>query len=259
MPANKKRQRWNTPNTTAVEHDEDKQLAKAIELSKAEARAEGAYSESLEKAIVLSKQDAAEVEALSLAMQASLESEQERIIALGLGVQATANLAKASLGQGKTEPSNTTSTTYQNYLQNRAIPSVQTFKVVRGSDVRRLRVQWSSVVLDAEFLASLRIAVENGFGLLPETEYNLKYEDDDGDLCTLVEGTILDFRELSRHSPKKLILEIAAESSNHGGRSKDDDLSVENGLSIATSLASPRAESIEDDYEAAWDIVELDS
>jgi len=218
----------------------------------------------LKNVIGLSKQEVEEAQALRIALQASLELEQERIAALGLGLKATANLVRTSVSQQETKAKDDTNATWQDCLNERDTPSVNTLKVVRGCDVRRLRAQWSSDALVGEILSCLTTTVEKGFGLSMETDYVLKYHDDEGDLCTLVEETILDFFHISRQSSMKLILNVetsasSSDSSKHCGCSENDVSLLEEGFSIATPPESPRShlsETIELDYEASWDIIE---
>merc|ERR1712070_986539 len=87
-------------------------------------------------------------------------------------------------------------------------------KVTHGHDTRRLKVCWPSCALAGEVLPSIRAAIEEGFGLRGTSEgppgFFLKYRDDEGDLCTLVEETLADFLEMALHGNSfKLILEMA--------------------------------------------------
>merc|ERR1711865_709353 len=148
-------------------------------------------------------------------------------------------------------------------------------------------------------------AIEEGFGLPPSSAeaptFFLKYFDNEGDLCTLVEHTLIDFLGTSvQGSSLKIVLlkdweqkphtatmdfqgfeeigcscnlqdmlDIEGTAWDHAGlqdvrNTENMQLSSLADFSIATPPSTPRggsptscSESIEDDYDSAWALVEL--
>jgi len=70
-------------------------------------------------------------------------------------------------------------------------------KVSRGTDVHRLRISWCKDANAGEIYGRIRIAVQEVFG----SDLILKYEDEDGDLCTLARATIMDYLSLGMDQP----------------------------------------------------------
>jgi hypothetical protein len=93
-------------------------------------------------------------------------------------------------------------------------------KVTMGGDTRRFRARWRNGDSITEKLAAIQAAVREGFATNGNAELTfgdshastairatLKYADEDGDLCTLVETTLADFLVLSRDMTVRLFVE----------------------------------------------------
>lgn len=261
---------------------------------------DSAFAQALEASRATAAAEAEEVEALRLAMEASLAESKQKNLGLGLKPAANAYLEKAMelaaqctsdwcsshmeerridpmpddkrnatfseicdvhSGQGLTEYQLT-----EHWNQDIApvaatdVPASRIIKATFGQDTRRLRAEWTSGA-PADVLAVLQSTIEEGFGLpkgfATPPAYFLKYHDDEGDLCTLVNGTLGDFLDLSlRGGPLKVVLEKHLQTKSIEGME---------GFSIGTPPASPRdnvseicSQSIEDDYESSWSLVEAE-
>jgi len=147
---------------------------------------------------------------------------------------------------------------------------VHILKVTFRRDKRRLRACWSCNDSTEEVFASIMKAVEEGFHLKMcssnRLSYVLKYCDEDGDMCTLVERTVGDFLgTIERQSTLQLTLQEELGSLDVN-RSEQKSSCESNGLlkiSIATPPASPKlayeqpaiAGTIEDDFDSGWSLV----
>lgn len=80
-----------------------------------------------------------------------------------------------------------------------------TLKATFGQDTRRLAVMWPTDACTGTALEEIDKAVRHGFGpTLEGSSFVLKYKDNDGDLCTLVEATFKDFLSFAQDSVLKL-------------------------------------------------------
>lgn len=72
---------------------------------------------------------------------------------------------------------------------------MQTLKVEFEGDLRRLRLKLPKDVSEGEKLQTIQEAIRHGFSWSEEENagVTLKYKDEEGDLCTLVEATVEDF------------------------------------------------------------------
>jgi len=279
MPAAKKKStapRRSISNVTSVCRDEDEQLAKAIRASRAAAQEEEADRASLKYALEQSQKEREEAETLMLAMQASLLTEQQRLAAIGLGLQSTTQLVDNMLspfGRGPGSAGCTTSV-LKHCGQTVLSQSNHLLKVTFGGDVRRLHVQWCSNARVGEVFASLQRAIESGFGCTIDQAHVLKYYDSEGDFCTLVEDTVLDFLDISaeRNSLRLFVdvpigprcLSDEMTGAEHAKTiltisSNEQSKEAAESFLIATPPLSPRmhmTETSDNDYEALWAIVD---
>merc|ERR1712032_308730 len=120
-----------------------------------------------------------------------------------------------------------------------------TMKVSVGADTRRLRVRLSLVEGPDKAYAAILGAVRNGF-TFHSAKFDLKYRDEDGDLCTLAPATLEDCFSLFRGGPMRLVVEWTEPHRSSAGVSN---------FSIASLPGSPRCASMEE-YDDPWDIVE---
>lgn len=85
--------------------------------------------------------------------------------------------------------------------------SDQTDYVLKASldnDVRRFRLSWASTATPEEIATAIHAAVGKIFDL-PMANHYLKYEDEDGDLCTLVKETVADYLSSCKGSVLKKV------------------------------------------------------
>lgn len=82
--------------------------------------------------------------------------------------------------------------------------SEYTLKASLGTDVRRFRVSWCSAASAQEIASAIQASVDRTFDL-EMTEHCLKYEDEDGDLCTLVAATVQDYLSSGQGSALKKV------------------------------------------------------
>lgn len=320
---------------SAASHlDEDDQLAKAILASKASSMQNGTYKDALACALNLSeleaKQEAEEAEILRLAVAASLADAREKDLALGLHMASSRQAAHCpsqshehtSFSAPHLDPAAPrgicalhvpSSESIAPCPLSRAIVEAlatdatlsRILKVTYEQDTRRLYTQWSSGAQASNILTCIEGTIEESFGLPLDSAappvYFLKYLDDEGDLCTLVEHTLTDFLGTSiQGSSLKIFLQ-----KGHVQRPQKIDfpgfeetpwscdvekmqgievtgwdrecwqdiqnvekmeLSALADFSIATRPSTPRGDSptscsgsIEDDYDSAWAIIELEN
>lgn len=308
--------------------DEEAQLAQAILASKACVMQTDTYEASLARALELSQaeaaQEAEDTEALRLAMSASLAEAEEKCLALGLK---TAPRLGASRFHGIAHEVTVTAATssHSAVVEEEAVAETtllagtavsRILKVTYGQDMRRLHVQWPSAAQSRDILGVIQNVIEDCFGLPSGSAappvYFLKYRDDEGDLCTLVEQTLRDFLDMSIQCAswkiyvetnqdqrlRKTELELPEEvdgcsctdqdphgcswvhddqgkqleslqedlfsSEDQSVRKKESASLVD--FSIATPPSTPRCDSptscsdtIEDDYDSMWALVETDT
>lgn len=270
--------------------NEDLQLAEAIRASRACSMQNGSYNASLTWALEESRATAAaqaeEAEALRFALEASVVASQQKILGLGLkaatnarseviaeAIASTSLVANASASHGSgavgtrcsemlveavAEPISVSDmhTIQIAGIAEPAAPSCHILKVTYKHDTRRLRAQWPTGAQPPDVLKSIQSSVEEGFALpfgsVVPPAFFLKYVDNEGDLCTLVKGTLLDFLDVALQGGSlKILLEVGLQTTSLTGLED---------FSIATPPATPRGEStIEDDYDSMWSLVEVDS
>jgi hypothetical protein len=192
--------------------DEEALLAQAILASKACAMQTDTYQASLARALELSQaeaaQEAEDAEALRLAMLASLAEAEEKC--LGLGLKTAPRLGTSRFHGTTHEVPATDATSSHSAVVAEALTETtllagtalsRILKVAFGQDMRRLHVQWPSAAQPRDILRVVQSAIEECFGLPSGSAappvYFLKYRDDEGDLCTLVEQTLMDFLDMS--------------------------------------------------------------
>eukprot|EP00441_Pelagodinium_beii_P016429 CAMPEP_0197662154 /NCGR_PEP_ID=MMETSP1338-20131121/52296_1 /TAXON_ID=43686 ORGANISM="Pelagodinium beii, Strain RCC1491" /NCGR_SAMPLE_ID=MMETSP1338 /ASSEMBLY_ACC=CAM_ASM_000754 /LENGTH=249 /DNA_ID=CAMNT_0043239873 /DNA_START=35 /DNA_END=780 /DNA_ORIENTATION=+ len=91
--------------------------------------------------------------------------------------------------------------------------SGRTLKVTHGEDTRRLQLEIPEGANCQEALEAIRAAVRTCFNLQDRcAKMTLKYTDEEGDSCTLMEGTVEDFALVSSEGLLRLNLELPAES-----------------------------------------------
>jgi len=280
-----------------VTADEERQLKDAIQASRGDAYQKKSYDAALAQAMEASRATAAseaeESEALRIAIEASLVDSRQKNLGLGLNPAATNRFeevmelaAQCTLACCPSQPGgHHESVTFLRVNDSESHPaarhgeaapdatpwkddlpmpddsidathaSQRIIKATFGQDTRRFRVYFASRAPE-EVLAVLHSTIEVGFGL-PEgfatpPAYLLKYRDDEGDLCTLVSSTMGDFLELAcGEGPLRIEVMKASEGLE--------------GFSIGTPPVSPRgncsescSQSIEDDYETSWSLVEAE-
>jgi len=277
MPAGKKKSaalRCSAPQVTSVCREEEEQLAKAIQASKAAAQEEKANRASLNYALEKSQNEHEEADSLRRAMQASLLSEQERLFAIGLGLQSTThlvNITSSSPGKGS-EIAGLTACVTDFCEQTKHL-----LKVSFRSDLHRVHVQWRSNAPVGDVFASLRSAVEGAFGFTTDPAYVLKYYDNDGEFCTLVEDTTLDFLDIfAERSSLRIFVDalIAPQDLGGGVRAEhaktilavggtDQSMDARESFLIGTPPQTPRmlmaGAHDDDDEETSWALVDSSS
>jgi hypothetical protein len=267
--------------------DADEELKRALQASRETAQEERTYQGRLKDAMEQSKKESEDAEAIRLAIEASLASEEHRVtaIGIGLGLQATANLVNSSLR--KSEPPQAQQRLMQSLEhQDDSVPIDHVVKVAFGNDVRRLRVAWRHDECATKVFECVKTAAEDSLGIsiVPGLTHTLKYYDPDGDLCSLVEDTIVDFLDVHRkQSSFKVVIETQAAplvmvASGHGWEHEDieDAFRIHQQLygaeveckensflmdiSIATPPDTPREITegpLEEDYDRSWSIIEV--
>jgi len=137
-------------------------------------------------------------------------------------------------------------------------------KVSYKNDMRRLRADWNFTAPAPQVLSIIQAAVEEGFALSKDsaapTAFSLKYQDEEGDLCTLVPETLTDFLDTEKlrgsfHGLLGSTLKITVEEQTKSVDTLED-------FSFATPPTTPRADggpTIEDDYDSLWSLVEADA
>lgn len=78
-------------------------------------------------------------------------------------------------------------------------------KASLDNDVRRFRLTVPNTADAEEIASTMDAAVQKSFGV-SMAEYHLKYEDEDGDLCTLVKATVPDYLSLRNGPALKKVL-----------------------------------------------------
>jgi len=252
--------------------------------------------DSLEVALALSREDAraeeGDDEALLQAIAASLAEDEAQLLALGLPDRAT--VEPLHYDAWPTETGTLVAQATAPPLPHAARLIESTLKVAFNNDMRRVPTSWESDSDAATILFIVKNAVEDCFGITvcSEPPYNfvLKYKDDEGDLCSLVEETLEDFLHqgaggkalkinveratvptglcdaLEEVLPPAVVmghaLEIDASAGHNDGAEEEegqmDRAAVsQQDFSIATPPSTPRPGfTIEDDYDAVWSMVE---
>jgi len=123
-----------------------------------------------------------------------------------------------------------------------------TLKASHGSDMRRLPMTWPADASHAEMYAAICLAVQHGFSSVFKTGsmFDLKYVDDDGDMCSLVVETMDDWLSFGSDGILRLVVVHRLNAS------------------MASPVALPRTQSgepesnneIGEEYDVAWSLVE---
>jgi len=123
-----------------------------------------------------------------------------------------------------------------------------TVKASFGNDVRRLPTTWPVDASHAEMYAAICLAVQRGFSSLFKTgpTFDLKYVDDDEDMCSLVVETMDDWLSFGSDGILRLVMVQQLNAS------------------MASPVASPRTQSgepgsnneIGEEYDVAWSLIE---
>jgi len=121
-------------------------------------------------------------------------------------------------------------------------------KASLNNDVRRFRLSWPSAASGEEIINAICDAVQRSFDL-PMAEHCLKYEDDDGDFCTLVKLTVVDYLSSRQGSTLKKVFVCRKEPTADIGASTGPSVSSEATLSEAASQMSIANE--EEEVQAA--------
>lgn len=259
----------------------EKELEEAIEASRESAFLNEINEASLTRVLELSKAAEEEEAELKLALEASLNDAKQKVLGLGLKADSlpASKIPNFSYPAVQTsdiqriipatpaiaEKVEAASSRVNNSAEVRpvAVASARILKVNFRHDTRRLRSHWGSDAKPQEVFESIQRSIEEGFGLpkgsLAAPMYVLKYLDDEGDHCTLVEETLRDF--LDTMALQGTSLRITLEEQPHDSVSPDSPGVA--GFTIATPPTTPRngfqdecSQDIEEDYEAMWSIVE---
>jgi len=121
-------------------------------------------------------------------------------------------------------------------------------KASLNNDVRRFRLSWPSAASGEEIINAICDAVQRSFDL-PMAEHCLKYEDDDGDFCTLVKLTVVDYLSSRQGSTLKKVFVCRKEPTADIGASTEPSVSSEATLSQAAPQMSIANE--EEEVQAA--------
>merc|ERR1712070_201356 len=211
----------------------EKQIADAIQASKEMAMQRECYTTAVARAMreskAIAEAEAEEALQLKLALEASLAESDEKNLGLGLKptppkdytedlvnatsstIQVCSSLTRSVAKFVETPSPCHAEPSMETALEIALAPTTfHVLKVLHESDMRRLRVQWAADASSIEVLAAVQSAVEDGFSLSDaEVSYILKYRDDEGDLCTLVEGTVADFLQVAGQAKAfKIVLEM---------------------------------------------------
>jgi hypothetical protein len=121
-------------------------------------------------------------------------------------------------------------------------------KASLGNDIRRLPTTWPLDASHAEVLAATRLAVRHGFSSVFRTDsmFDLKYMDDDGDVCSLVIETMDDWLSIGLDGILRLV--VVAHQPND---------SIANPMMSRTQPGEPEANNtVGEEHDFAWDLVE---
>jgi hypothetical protein len=268
-------------------------MHQAIEASRALSLQQSSHNSYLESILALSRQTAVaeeeEAQALNLAIEASLGDKEQKSLALGFSASESFDAmrcaAKASQSLVSEVDLSYINATFLEDDEHCCAPAngfdfiesivecsseftavesllpKHILKVSCGSDTRRLRGEWDHGAPSRQILASIRAVISESFGLESNAPYVVKYCDDEGDLCTLVDDTVVDFLELHNgQNHFKLVLEHQPH--------EIPAIDTQKEFSIATPPSTPRrattawtypaAAAVEDDCDA-WSLVDIEA
>jgi len=123
-----------------------------------------------------------------------------------------------------------------------------TLKASLGNDVRRLLTTWPLDASHENVLAAVRMAVQRGFSSLLKTglTFELKYADDDGDMCSLVVETMEDWLAFGSDGTLRLVVVHQLNASIPGP--------------VATPSTLPSepesSNTVGEEHDFAWNLVE---
>lgn len=144
-----------------------------------------------------------------------------------------------------------------------------TLKVTLGSDTRRLRSSWPANATSEEIVDVIRTIIRLGFApRLEDMAFLLRYKDNEGDMCSLVESTLEDCILFARDHVLKLMVGLTDVDGQ--GMTSSQTLCVMSlpecqpqTMSISSPAMTPRGNSsgvdtasgIEEEYSLEWSIV----
>merc|ERR1712232_88908 len=139
-----------------------------------------------------------------------------------------------------------------------------TLKIVFMGVAHRLRVAWPPNTGPEEVLAKIDAAVRDCIGrhLDQDAELALKYTDDDGDVCSLVQETLEDCLSFARNGVLKLLVEQnSVDYTKPIGVPASTQAISQDSICIASPRGSPQLNcafehTIDEEYELPWDLVE---
>merc|ERR1719343_1816891 len=88
----------------------------------------------------------------------------------------------------------------------------QTIKVSLGDDTRRLTIDFATGASAIAAFGLVQKVIRQSFRLSDRDDLVLKYLDDEGDLCTLVELCLEDLATLSKGKPWKIQASLGAQA-----------------------------------------------
>lgn len=133
-------------------------------------------------------------------------------------------------------------------LQPNSMCSKYILKVMLDYDTRRFSVSWAPDATSTQAVIAIQDAVRNGFApCLDHGELKLMYRDEEEDLCTLVGATLNDCLALCKGGTLRLVVDRV-------GPQVSDVTTVQ--TCTTSPSTSPRAFSINDEYDASWAIVQ---
>lgn len=130
-------------------------------------------------------------------------------------------------------------------------------KVDFDGDMRRINMTLSEDAPASQKFKDIRLAVAQGFDMEESMLPGLKYKDEEGDVCTLVEASVEDLLELSNSGTIRLLASsmpaaATTEDTEHRGPTPSSDMHTQADADAATSPLPAAATNIESSaHEAA--------
>merc|ERR1719343_273579 len=117
----------------------------------------------------------------------------------------------------------------------------QTIKVSLGDDTRRLTIDFATGASAIAAFGLVQKVIRQSFRLSDRDDLVLKYLDDEGDLCTLVELCLEDLATLSKGKPWKIQASLGVQSTAVGALSAPPNAAAQ----AAPSPVSAPAEKVD--------------